>query len=111
MPAAKSKVPNPDTPLRKLAPSGDWIGQEPTAYAVRARDAEEALDLAVYCHVVSQGKIPPKYAKRVAHSFADLSEQPSLRTFRVLVGKKLQGGKPALATEIAVIDEQPAGIQ
>jgi hypothetical protein len=64
-PAALSKVPNPDVPLQRLRPTGGWIGGEPTAYAVRARHAEEALTLAVYCHYVLQDKIPPKYTGRV----------------------------------------------
>ena len=80
MPAA---LPDPDIPLKRAAPSGGWIGPEPTAYAVRAQDAEDALTLALYCYYVLQGCIPPKYAGRVAHSLAELSELPAARTAHV----------------------------
>lgn len=97
-----SKLPDPDSPLRNLVPSGGWIDREPTAYAVRARNAEEALTLAVYCHYVLQSKVPPKYAGRVARSHAELSGQPGLRTFGVLIGTKPgpKEGERRLTTEI-----------
>ena len=115
MPAAKSKVPNPDAPLRKLAPSGDWIDQEPTAYAVRAQHAEDALTLALYCYYVLQGRITAKYAGRVARSAAELPELPELpglRTFHILIGhKRGLGNGRWLATEILEITLVQAGDQ
>jgi hypothetical protein len=107
MPAAKSKLPDPDAPLRKLAPTGGWIDREPTAYAVRASNAEQALSLAVFCDYVHQGEIPQKYAGRVAHTHAELAELPGMRTFGVLVGKK-RGPSNAkwTATEIIEITKE-----
>ncbi len=102
MPAALSKLPDPDAPLRRLWPNGGWIDREPTAYFVRARHAEEALNLVVYCHHVLGGYIPRKYAGRVARSHAELPGQSGLRTFEVLVGIKPGPQKHDrwLATEI-----------
>lgn len=58
MPAAKMYLPDFDAPLRRLHPTGGWIEREPTEYAVHARYAEEALNLAVYCYYVHGGKGP-----------------------------------------------------
>jgi hypothetical protein len=107
MPAAKSKLPELDAPLRRLAPTGGWIGREPAEYAVRARNAEEALSLAVYCHYVVSGKIPQKYADRVARTHAELAELPGTRTFGVLIGTKPgPGSSKGLATEIVEIKKE-----
>ncbi len=105
MPAAKSKTPSPDAPLRRLRPTGGWIEREPTEYTVRAQHAEEALTLALYCHAVHQGKIPAKYAGRVAHSVAELSELPGLRTFSVWIGSKCDDDRKVLATEILEVTD------
>lgn len=105
-------MPDPDAPLWKLAPAGGWLS-EPAEYAVRAEHAEQALDLALYIHLLHGGKIPLRYREHVAQSFAALSELAGLRAFSVLVGHKPGPGRNTrwLSSEITVIEDQTAGIQ
>lgn len=109
MPAALNNS-RPDDALVRLAPSGGWIGPEPTGYFVHARHAEEALTLAVYCHEIQGGAISARYADRVARSCAELPGLPGLRTFEVLIGRKRGPRKTDswLATEIVEIGEAAA---
>jgi hypothetical protein len=102
MPAAYG----PDTPLQKNRRTDGWIGPEPREYFVRAKWAENALDLAVFCDYVLGGEIPERYAGRVALSRDELSSKRDRRVFSVLVGNK-PGPKPgemSLATEVTLIE-------
>jgi hypothetical protein len=103
-----SKQPDLDVPLRKLRPTGGWIGREPVEYFVRAGHAEEALSLAVYCDVVRQGKILARYTGRVAHTYAELSMLSGQRPFSVLVGTKPgpKTGERWLSSEISLLEDK-----